>query len=375
MKARVVLFLSMAMIVWNCAVFNRNNTPLVVKVEEHLIPEETAPKIIAAPVYIPLGLLAGLLDLFIVHPIIRIPDAYSDTKAALWTPHPENGYVTRMAFLPIVTILTPFFFTGDLLIRSSFDVNGNVDRTRIEEYSIPKETIEEALEKRDRYLVSRWLRVPINRWSPEICYQIVEQYSSDPEILELALSRLFRNLDAKSFRKYETNLIGLLNRDLKTDQILVEGFDKFRSRAGVQAMFAILSSKKAKSNTETYYIKMILSFGTMEELLHLYEFYKNDAEKKKLILERFHWIWDGFPLKDIEQKIVPLLGKDPDFDKAIIPFLVKSNSPKASEAMTRQILANQVPKSSLRIYVKAVFDIAISKDVQAILDRLSQNSK
>jgi len=54
-----------------CAAFNRSNTPLIAQVDEHLVPETTAMKIVASPLYVPAGALAGMLTGLIVTAIWR----------------------------------------------------------------------------------------------------------------------------------------------------------------------------------------------------------------------------------------------------------------------------------------------------------------
>lgn len=105
----------------NCAAFNRKNTPLVAAVEDHLVPESTAGKVAAFPLILPVGIVAGILDVFIVHPISVIPEAAADVRRIVWKPNSKSGYVTIMGAIPFKLIATPVFFTIDWLLRSAFD--------------------------------------------------------------------------------------------------------------------------------------------------------------------------------------------------------------------------------------------------------------
>ncbi len=369
----IFLALLCFLLFWNCAVFNRNNTPLVVQVEEHLIPEETGPKILAAPVYIPLGLIAGVLDLFIIHPIIRIPDAYRDTVSALWTPNPENGYVTRMAFLPIVIVLTPVFFTGDLLVRSSFDVNGNSDRSRIEENPIPKETVAEALSTNNRAIILQWVKVPLRNWDPELAKIILEKYTNDPEIKKFALNRFISSLNDKTFPQYESYLAGFVNNDIESDKLLVSVFQKFRSEMGGEAFLAVLYSKKAPKEREEFYIRSIIEINVPKTTQNLFTFYLDKPETRKNVLANLQWYITSSNFKDYEIYLIGILNKDPEVDGYIVSWLTKNRSKKASETMVKLLLSNQVLRPSLRLYLKAIMEIGVEKDVQLILDRIVTN--
>ncbi|MCB1176894.1 MAG: hypothetical protein KDK36_04880 [Leptospiraceae bacterium] len=94
---------------FNCAIFERKNLVLVNAVEDNLVPEDSTYKILAAPFYIPLGIIGGVLDVFLLHPISVIPKAANTTIEDLWKPR-ELGYVTRMGAIPFTMILTPFYF-------------------------------------------------------------------------------------------------------------------------------------------------------------------------------------------------------------------------------------------------------------------------
>ena len=115
----VVLVLALA----NCAAFNRKNTPLVALVEERLVPEKMPAKVLTAPLYIPVGMVGGILDVFLVHPVMEMPRAWDDMVDLFWTG--DAGYVTAMGSLPVRTALSPVWFTLDVFVRSALDFNRN----------------------------------------------------------------------------------------------------------------------------------------------------------------------------------------------------------------------------------------------------------
>ncbi|EPG64384.1 hypothetical protein LEP1GSC061_3690 [Leptospira wolffii serovar Khorat str. Khorat-H2] len=373
-RIRLVFCLVLVFILFsNCAIFNRKNTPLVVKVEEHLIPEDTGPRILAAPIYIPLGLVAGILDLFIVHPIIRIPDAYRDTIQVLWTPHPENGYVTRMAFLPIVTALTPFFFTGDLLIRSSFDVNGNVDRTRIEQNSIPKKTVEEALESGDKETIIALLKLPVHNWPPELTVKVIERFSEDQEIVGLAVIRLAETgkKSKKIDPRYDSYLIRFLGRNEDIDSAICRYFESIRSEAGANALVSILLSRKVASHSEELYTGTVIAVGKSKPILELLSLNSKNAEKRRNFVREFNYRFKRQYNDENVSESILLLNKDSQIDEILCKYFAIMRSAMASQALLKLLVSGQANKASAKYYILAILQIGVEKDVQLVVDRFT----
>ena len=104
----------------SCAVFDRRNTILVNAVEEHMVPETQPSRLLLAPIYIPVGLMAGVLDAFVVHPVRMIPEALKDTDDALWEFSDESGYVTHAGSIVYRGAFSPVFFAAVWLARSAF---------------------------------------------------------------------------------------------------------------------------------------------------------------------------------------------------------------------------------------------------------------
>ncbi|TGK44598.1 hypothetical protein [Leptospira andrefontaineae] len=367
-----VVFLIFLLGFSNCAVFNRNNTPLIVKVEENLVPEDTGKKIIAAPLFIPLGLVAGILDLLIVHPIIRIPDAFNDTVSLLWTPR-GNGYVTNMGFLPISIVLTPIVFSLDLLARSSFDINGNVDRSRIESNPVPKKTVYEALESGDRATILALLKIPVHNWPPELSQKVIERFRTDPEIVHLSLVRMAESLSTKDASKYDSYLITFLNQDKEVDRALGRYFVKSGSLAGTSAIVSILASEKVSKETEDIYIRTVLHADKANPVVDLINLYFKIADKKRKIVYEFEnrisHIYANNQAKEYESGFISLLNKDPVLDEILLNYYVRIKSSIGSEAMIKLLVSGQLPKVSLKNYISAILQIGKEKDVQIILER------
>ena len=118
---RALLMLLPLCVCCSCAVAVPENRRLVTWVEENLVPEGETEKVLVAPVVLPIGMAAGVLDAFVVHPAYVIDDAYESTMDALWR-DVDLGYVTYCGSLPFRAALTPVVFFGGALARSIFDI-------------------------------------------------------------------------------------------------------------------------------------------------------------------------------------------------------------------------------------------------------------
>jgi hypothetical protein len=107
-----------------CAVFNRNNTPALNFVEQHLLPKDKTAQVISYPLVVPAGFAAATLDMVVFHPISVAKDAWDDTNELLWENLDwENRYVTTSLLNAPRIIVEPIVFTTDFLARSSFDIS------------------------------------------------------------------------------------------------------------------------------------------------------------------------------------------------------------------------------------------------------------
>ncbi|PJZ75797.1 hypothetical protein [Leptospira neocaledonica] len=364
----IAVFLIFVLGFSNCAVFNRNNTPLVIKVEENLVPEETGYKILAAPVYIPLGLVAVILDLIIVHPIIRIPDAFNDTVKLLWTPR-DAGYVTRMGFLPISTAMTPVVFILDLFARSSFDINGNTDYYQS---PAPKRTVNKALESGDSTKILKLLESFDYAWPPDLCQKIIEKFPADREIVKLSLYNILYSISSEDEPRYVSYLNNFLNWDLKVDKALGEYFIRSNSLAGISAMVSILASKKVSKETEDIYINTVLQSGRVDQVLELVNLYLKTPDKRKKIIYLLESKNINYKLSNGEYEdgeFVVLLNKDPRIDNIILHHYIWFKSSKASEVITKLVVSGKIPKASVNNYIITILRMGVEKDVRAIVQK------
>lgn len=107
-----------------CAVFNRDNTPALNLVEQHLVPTDRTARAISYPLVVPIGLTAATLDMVLFHPLSVAGDAWDDTNDLLWKKLDwDQQYVTTTVLNAPRVAVMPVVFTTDFLARSSFDIS------------------------------------------------------------------------------------------------------------------------------------------------------------------------------------------------------------------------------------------------------------
>ena len=122
-KVSLISLLAVCCFCFGCAISNRDNTPTLNLVREHLVPESRLAKVAAFPAVLPVKVVAAAVDGLVLHPPTVIDDAARDTKAALWRGFDwKKRYATECFRLPLRTVATPLLFAGSFLVRSAFDV-------------------------------------------------------------------------------------------------------------------------------------------------------------------------------------------------------------------------------------------------------------
>ena len=105
-----------------CAIVDRQNRRTLNKLDEWVRIEKPASRTAAAPVFIPVGLLAGAADAVVVHPIASVPKAADDTREEIWDNPEGSEFRQMMLFVPKVFV-TPVFFVGDWALRVLFPID------------------------------------------------------------------------------------------------------------------------------------------------------------------------------------------------------------------------------------------------------------
>ncbi len=75
-----------------------------------------------SPLVLPVGLSSVALDVFLVHPVTRIPGSIDRTYDLLWRTEIRSYYLRVLLFIPSV-IASPVYFMFDLLGHSVFDLD------------------------------------------------------------------------------------------------------------------------------------------------------------------------------------------------------------------------------------------------------------
>jgi hypothetical protein len=123
-RALLVLIGLNLLLCGGCAVFNRENTPALNFVEQHMVPKDRTVRALSFPVVVPVGLVAATADMFLLHPLSVAKDAWDDTNELLWENLDwDNRFVTTTVLNAPRVAAMPVLFTGDFLARSSFDIS------------------------------------------------------------------------------------------------------------------------------------------------------------------------------------------------------------------------------------------------------------
>jgi len=106
-----------------CAVMNKENrivlNSLDSAVEGSFITDSTTGKVAAAPIALPVGITAGLVDMTLVTPVRAAVPAAEDTNSYLWKDPQGSDLRQMMLFMPKVAA-TPIVFISDWAFRSVF---------------------------------------------------------------------------------------------------------------------------------------------------------------------------------------------------------------------------------------------------------------
>lgn len=88
-------------------------------VQDSFIADSTAAKVAVAPIVLPVGVTAGLIDMALVTPARAAVPAAADTNSYLWKDPQGSDLRQMMLFLPKVAA-TPVVFVSDWAFRSVF---------------------------------------------------------------------------------------------------------------------------------------------------------------------------------------------------------------------------------------------------------------
>lgn len=250
----------------NCAGFNKRNTLLIVAVEENLVPDKQPQKILLAPLYIPIGVVGGILDIFIIHPAIQTVSAYVDTKDFLWNIR-FNGYMTEMGSLPIRIAASPVVFTIDWLIRSAFDVSPSVQSKPPEDIS--DEQMNNFITKRDKSAIVQYINNSYNKAKfpkeREVMIRLLTEFSyeKDNDVHVTTVNYICE----KNFSEYEDLLLSIQIPNYSPSQLAC--FNRRRSKKASKTILEQVKRTDLSNEVFANYIQTIFYIGEKDDIQYV----------------------------------------------------------------------------------------------------------
>ena len=117
------LALTCALLTGGCAMTERENRLTLNALDEALegsaITNSASGRIAAAPLAIPVGTMAGVVDMVVVTPARAVAPAWKDTNEMIWLNPRGSEMRQAMLFMPKV-VATPLLFMGDWVGKSMF---------------------------------------------------------------------------------------------------------------------------------------------------------------------------------------------------------------------------------------------------------------
>ncbi len=113
---RLALFLFVVCLCAGCAFMKEDNRRLLNVLDERManthISDATAGRIVAAPVFVPIGVVALATDIVVIQPVMAVKPATKDTYDALWKPREMTPFRRVLVLVPQV-VATPIVFVTD----------------------------------------------------------------------------------------------------------------------------------------------------------------------------------------------------------------------------------------------------------------------
>jgi len=245
----------------NCAAFNRKNTPLIRAVENNLVPEKYPNKVLLAPVYLPIGIAGGILDIFIIHPALQIKPSFLETKNFLWKIK-FNGYFSEMGSLPVRAAFSPVFFSLGFLFRSAFDLDSDFEYSAANQEK--KESIENLLEQKNTTGIINWIySTQISIKEKDTIQKIFKEYpaTSDSGIYPSLVGKL---CGEKLYGEYEDFLISLFPSNSNSN--LTYCFTRQKSKKFSRVLLKTIMSSELPPEKFQEYLVVLLNINDTEDI-------------------------------------------------------------------------------------------------------------
>ncbi len=204
-------------------------------------------------------MVGGLIDVFLVHPLMEMPAAADDVVDLFWKG--DAGYVTAMGSLPVRTAVSPVFFALDVLARSAFDFHTNSNPEAPEPEL--QASLAELADKKDfgaieRVLSSRELTPQDN---PALI-RIFENEEAGSNLHNMVLMRLG---EKPLFNLNEPYLISRLGKNAGDDVFIANIFLEQKSKRGGRALLDQLAAGRT-AEVSLHFIQTILQYDDPELL-------------------------------------------------------------------------------------------------------------
>lgn len=198
MRRTIPVLVCLSLLLCNgCAVFNRNNTPALNFVEEHLLPKENPARAISYPLTVPLGFTAATLDMVLFHPLSVAGDAWDDTNELLWEKLDwDHQFVTTTVLNAPRVAVMPVIFTADFLARSSFDISRRGGDVRMIKSG---NTHQKEEQKADLKSLSAKMRDALDHHDNQLAFAIADQIlSKEPNNREASVVKAYAYLERRN---------------------------------------------------------------------------------------------------------------------------------------------------------------------------------
>lgn len=245
----------------SCAAFRKDNTPLISAVEDNLVPESQPAKTLTAPFYLTAGVVGGIIDVFVIHPVSEIPESYHDTKDALFDI--EAGYYTDWGSFPVRLGFSPVFFSLVWLARSTLYTG---DDSSVEEPA--RFTEEQARQIEDIDKLKEFLNQCSYKansgedsYSLDLYIELYRKFEKKEPGMRKSFLQCMNSSNWKSSKDkatYESFLINQLG-DLKLDQMIVYELESMKSVMGSKQMLELLSSQDLEKRQIQSYLNGIIN--------------------------------------------------------------------------------------------------------------------
>ena len=121
-RAALLALLLPASVTHGCAVGNGERRLLLNYLDDRWTPSSETGRWLAAPVALPVGVVAGLADAVVVHPSTQFDDAWGDTVEFLWEGDDQSAF-RRVVMAPLRAAATPVVYALVWTSRAVFDIS------------------------------------------------------------------------------------------------------------------------------------------------------------------------------------------------------------------------------------------------------------